>query len=226
MNRLAVKIKEARLKLKLTEKQLAKKCGLTESYVIQIESGKKVINETAAETILKVLGEKTELVSQQDLIEESKPAEENKDKNKKEVFQPIQPTAQWEDALSNIIKKIPIYELHSNKIIGYKELPIIGKKIEGYHWDKILFVQSPNDYLEALRIQKNDIVMVCLTNEIQNNNIYLLEYNQKKIIRLLRKESNNRVIMSKGMKDEEREIEALNKIKIIGKCVKVEFKLD
>ncbi len=41
MNRLAEKIKKARLNAKLTEKELAKKCGLSVNYIIQIESGKK-----------------------------------------------------------------------------------------------------------------------------------------------------------------------------------------
>lgn len=225
MNRVAVKIKEARLKAKLTEKQLAKKCGLSESYIIQIESGKKVINEKAAESILNALGAKLDFVDKLDEeAKEVKPKEE-KPVAKKEEFYNIQPTEQWSDALANIIKKFPIYEVETNKIVGYKELPILGKKVEGYHWDKILFVQSSNDDLEALRIKKKDTLMLCLTSEIHNNSVYLIELNQKKLLRQIRKEANNKVTLYTGVKGETPMVTELSKIKVIGKCVKVEFNI-
>ncbi len=223
MNRVAVKIKEARLKAKLTEKQLAKKCGLSESYILQIESGKKVINEKAAESILSILGAKLDFIDRQDEEKEHKPKEEKVVPPKVEFYN-IQPTEQWSDALANIIKKYPIYEASTSKAVGHKELPIIGKRVEGYHWDKLLFIQASDDSLEALRIKKGDVVMVYLTNEIQNNSIYYFEMNQKKYIRQLRKEANNRVILASGIKDRAEEVDLKN-IKLIGKCVKVEHLL-
>ena len=66
MNRLAVKIKEARIKAKMSEKDLAKACGQNINYILQIESGKKVINEKIAEQILKILGEKIDLFQDQE----------------------------------------------------------------------------------------------------------------------------------------------------------------
>ena len=227
MNRVAINIKEARLKAKMTEKELAKKCGLTEGYIVQIESGKKVINEKAAENILNVLGAKLDFVDKIEADEEKqdKPKEE-KPVAKKEEFYNIQPTEQWSDALANIIKKFPVYDMDTNKIVDYKELPILGKKIEGYHWDKVLFIQATNNELEALRIKKNDTVMLCITNEIHNNSIYLFEMNQKKMLRQLRKEANNKVVLSTGLKGESPVITEMSKIKVIGKCVKVEFQLN
>lgn len=228
MSRVAAKIKEARLKAKLTEKDLAKKCGLTANYIIQVESGRKVINEKLAENILKALGEKLEFMNQEPSNEE-KLQQENaqKPKNKpKEEFFAIEPTEQWAGALANIIKKFPIYEAATNKIVGYKELPILDKKIDGYTWDKIIYIQSTDNTMEYFRIKKNDIIMVNITSEIQNNSIYLFEINSKKMIRQLRKESNNKVVISTGAKGEEPITTELSKIKVIGKCVKVEFSLD
>jgi len=175
MNRIALKIKEARQKAKMSEKDLAKKCGLSASYIIQIESGKKVINEKAAEKILKALGEKAEIVNQLDVPEE-KPQRVKEDKpkvEKREVFQPVEPTEQWSDALANIIKKFPVYEMTSNKVVAHKELPILSKKIDGYHWEKLMFCQVNDNEMESLRIKKNDVAMICMTNEIHNNSIYL-----------------------------------------------------
>lgn len=227
MSRIARKIQEARTKAKMTEKQLAKKCGLTESYIMQIESGKKIVNEKIAENILNALGENLDFMYLQDTKEEkpSTPKEERRPNKPKEEFYNIEPTEQWSDALANIIKKFPIYEVDTNKIVGHKELPVLGKKVEGYNWDKILFVQSSDNEMEALRIKKEDVIMIYLTNEIQNNSIYLFEMNNKKMIRQLRKESNNKVTISTGAKGKEPVITELNKIKLIGKCVKVEFNL-
>ena len=80
MNRLAVKIKEARIKAGLTEKQLAKKCGLSVSYIIQIESGKKIVNESVADKILKSLGTTEEFVKEERVVEKPKKARKAKEK--------------------------------------------------------------------------------------------------------------------------------------------------
>lgn len=227
MNRLAVKIKEARIKAKLTEKELAKKCGLSESYIIQIESGRKVINEKAAEKILGKLGERVEFGYEEALKEEALPKakEVKKESQPRGEFYSIQPTGQWADALANIIKKYPIYEMNTNKVIGHRDLPILEKKIAGYHWEKLSFVQAVDNEMEALRIKKGDIVMICATNEIHNNSLYLFEMNHKRMIRQLRREPNNRVSLSTGAKGHQPVVTDLHKIKLIGKCVKVEFQL-
>lgn len=230
MNRVAKKIKEARAKAKMTEKELAKKCGLSVSYIIQIESGKKVVNEKVAEKILKVLGEKLEFLNQEDsATQKSVDTGSNKKKveNKpKEQFYNIKPTEQWSDALANIIKTFPIYEVSSNKVVGHKELPILNKKIEGYNWEKILFVKSQDNVMEAFRIKKNDVIMVQLTNEIQNGSIYLIEMNNKRMIRQLQKKPSKKVMIITEPNENNSDIRDLNKIKVIGKCVKVEFNLN
>jgi len=225
MNRLAVKIRDARLKAKLTEKQLAKKCGLTASYIIQIESGKKIVKEDLADKILKAMGEKAVTIIPENAREEEPEKPKAKQKSAPQPSYNVQPNAQWSDALAGVIKKFPVYDGISNKVVSYKELPILSKKIEGHHPDKIMFVQSPNDDMEALRIRKNDVITVFMTSEIQNDNIYLFEMNSKKMIRKLRKDSNNKVTLSKGIKGETPVVTELKKIKVIGKCLKVEFSI-
>ena len=56
MSRLGDTIRSARLKAKLTEKALGKKCGLAESYIKDVESGRKIVSDDQAQRILKVLG--------------------------------------------------------------------------------------------------------------------------------------------------------------------------
>jgi transcriptional regulator with XRE-family HTH domain len=225
MNRLAIKIKEARLKAGLTEKQLAKKCGFAASYIIQIESGKKIVKEQIAEKILKELGEKAELF-ETDSVKEEEPAKSKvATKPVQPVVYDVKPNEQWADALAGVIKKFPIYDCNTNKVVSYKELPILGKKIEGHNPDKIMFVKASNNDMNALRISMGDVITVSMTKEIQNNSIYLIEVDNKKVIRKIRKE-NNKLTLSRGIKGEEPLVMNLNKIKLIGKCIKVEFALE
>lgn len=222
MNRLAMKIKEARIASGLTEKQLAKKCGLSVGYILQIESGKKIVNESIADKILKALGTKEEF------IKEEKPAPEPK--IKKEASRPhetviAQPNAVWADALAGVIKKYPIQDIQSGKAEGYKELPIISKKIEGHHPDKIMFVKSPNDDMEAFRIQKGDVLTVFVTNDVKNDGIYLFEVSGKKMIRQLRKEANKQMRLSKCSNDSSAKTVDINRVKVVGRIIKNEFSI-
>lgn len=227
MNRIALKIKNARSKAGLTEKQLAKKCGLSASYIIQIESGKKIVNEKVADNILKSLGEKAEM------LEDSSRKEENREKLKKinansktkeKSNYSVEPNAQWASALAGVLKKYPIVDCYSNKVVGHKELPIIANKVENHNPDRIMFLRASNNDMEALRIEMGDVVTVMLTHEIQNNSLYVLEVENRRIIRQLRKE-NNKLRLSKGIIDESNRMIDLKSAKIIGKCIKIEFAL-
>ena len=59
MSRLGETIRAARVKAKMTEKALAKKCGLAESVIKDIESGRRIASERQTQQILKVLGVQT-----------------------------------------------------------------------------------------------------------------------------------------------------------------------
>lgn len=222
MNRLAIKIKEARTKTGLTEKQLAKKCGLSASYIIQVESGKKIVNQSIAEKILKSLGTKEEFIKEERVVEKPK---KTKVVNSIQRTISVEPTDSWADALAGVIKKYPIYDLHNNKITGYKDLPIISKKIEGYHPEKLMFVKSSNNDMESFRISKDDVLTVLITKDIQNQCIYIVEIGGKKMVRQLKKEANKKVKLSKCPNDNLAMSVDMNKMKILGKVIKNEFNI-
>lgn len=225
MNPIALKIREARIKANMSEKELAKKCAVAPNYIIQIESGKKIINEKTAETILAVFGEKVGFDFFDSIVEE----EEKKVEVKKEVVKPdfydVEPNDQWAGALANIIKKFPIHEVSTDKIVGYRELPILGRKVEGIPWERVLFVKAADSDMAAVRIKKGDTILVNLLKEIQGKGIYLIEINQKRMIRMVYKETGNKLVISQGLKDEPNLSLEIGKVKIIGKCVRVEFDL-
>ncbi|MBN2899046.1 MAG: helix-turn-helix domain-containing protein [Clostridia bacterium] len=224
MNRMAIKIKEARIKAGLSEKELAKKCGLSVNYIIQIESGKKIINEKAADNILNSLGEKVEMLEDLSAKEEKEIVAKPVKKPTQTVNYAINPSPQWESALAGVLKKYAIVDCYTDKVIGYKELPIIGKKVEGHNPDRLLFVQASNNEMESLRVKRGDVVTVMMTSEVENNQLYVLEISGKRIIRQLRRE-NNKLRLSKGAIEFDDQLIDLKTAHIIGKCIKVEFDL-
>ncbi len=221
MNRLAATISEARKKAGLSEKELAKKCGLSVSYLMQVESGKKIINEKAGEKILKVLG------VQEKYFDEERPAEEpqktiHKPKPLHQETIPVEPTETWMDALAGVIKKYPVYDMQSGKVVDFRELPLINKKIINLHPDKIHFIKASDNDMKVCRIEKDDVLTVNLTKEITNGGIYLLEWEGRKLIRRIKKEG-NKLLLSKSINDGSPVKSDLGQVGIIGRVVRNEI---
>lgn len=222
MNRLAQKIKDARIKAKMTEKELATKAGIQLSYLLQVESGKKVINEQIAEKILSVMGEEIHF------IPEDQP-EPEKSKTKatpvRESVKPITPNAQWESVLAGVIQRYPVTGEVSGKVLEFKELSIVHKKIDGIHFEKIMFVKVEVSELPQLRIKKGDVISLHLMNTVENDSVYYLEVGGVRQIRMVRMDSSRKLLLLKSMNDPSPQIFDPLEVKVIGKCVKVEFYL-
>jgi transcriptional regulator with XRE-family HTH domain len=223
MNRVAQKIKDARRKAGMTEKQLAKKCGLGVSYILQVESGKKIINEKTADRILAVLGEEIALVDVGDSRQEEE-VQPARRKSAASATYTVEPNEQWASALEGVIKKYPIHAMRTGQTLGKKEMVIQGKKVEGHHPDKLIFVRVDSDETTGLRIKKGDTVMVMKTKEIQNNGIYLLKKGKQQIIRKVRRDK-NQLYLAKDHSGSVSEIVAMNEMELVGKCIRVEFEL-
>ena len=56
MSRLGDLIRTERLRQKMTPKQVAKKCGVAESYIMAVEAGTRIIADDQARRILKSIG--------------------------------------------------------------------------------------------------------------------------------------------------------------------------
>jgi transcriptional regulator with XRE-family HTH domain len=220
MNRLAQKIKDARIKSKMTEKELAAKAGVQLSYLLQVESGKKVINEQMAEKILSVMGEEIQFIPDDQPEPEKVKA---KTSVPREAVKPITPNAQWESVLAGVIQKYPVTGEVSGKVLDYKELSIVHKKIDGIHFEKIMFVKVEESDLPGLRIKKGDVISLHMMNTVENDSIYYLEVGGIRRIRMVRMDSNRKLQLLKGINDASPQIFSPMEVKVIGKCIKVEF---
>lgn len=225
MSRVGSKIKEARLSLKMTEKQLAKKLGVSESFIKEVESGRKVVSESVMDKISKVLGKDLNDITmsfEAQVFEETLNEKENKKENKKniEAVNDI-----WNDAFSSVLKTIPIYGYDMNKALGMRQMPIINNKIEGYSKDKVLFLQIEEDDMIGFRISKGDIAFGHITHEVENNAICLIEHGDKRCIRQIKRLDSSKLLLISNSNTLRTETAGVKDIKVLVRLDRVEIKL-
>lgn len=217
MSRVGVKIQDARTKRGIPLKQLARKLGVSESFLTDVENGRKILNEDYIKRIEKVL----DINLNEDIfIEVEEPIE-----NIKEVEKTGTINKQWEDAFSHILKKIPVCDINLKEIYDYKFLPIIDRKIEGYNPEKVAYITVPDDSMRGFRIHKGDKIMLFINPEIVNNSIALVEVDGKRAIRQIKRLDSNKALVishSNDLKTETRDVKSFN---VIAKCIRLEVEL-
>ena len=75
MSRLGDMIRSQRIKYNMTAKQLARKCGVSEAFVLEIESGKRIANDIIATRMLKAMGPVDEVMPNLDVQAAQEPQE-------------------------------------------------------------------------------------------------------------------------------------------------------
>ena len=169
MSRLGDLILLERTRQKLTRKQVARKCGVSEGYIKDVEEGRRIIQDDQARRILKTLGTSQrneaefsldEIAATVDLgtLAPAKPAPQ-KAEAPKPAPKPASAEEQsgiWLDALSSVLQPVPIMNAGFVQI-GRRMLPIQDGKIEGAKPERVLYFQAPDDSMRAMRIEKGDL---------------------------------------------------------------------
>ncbi len=227
MSRIGNKIKEERIKRGLSPKQLGKKCGVTESFILEVESGKKIINERLIEQIAKALGVNLE----ENIILEPANEERIEAPKAKKIETPavkreaVEPLEQWDNALANIIKKIPIYDIQMEQVKGHKSFPIIDRKVEGVNPDKLVYIEIPDQNMSGFRMQKGDRTLVFLNNQWVDNSFFLLETEGNKMIRKVKRAEGNKIQLISNVHEPKSIIKEMKEVKILGRCMRIEIDL-
>jgi len=230
MSTVGERIKQGRNTKGMTQKQLAKKLGVSENYINDVENGRKVVEEKFIERVGKVLGgDLAEMTTLFDNIayEERKSSESNLKTHNAAKANKVKETINevWNDAFSSVLKSVGIYSYDLNKPIGKKELPVISNKIEGYAQDKVLYIKIENDDLLGFRICQGDLALANLTSEIENNKIYLMDINRERVIRQLKKLDSNKVLIISNKNMVRTETAHPKDIKVIAKLNRLEIQL-
>ncbi len=160
---------------------MAKKLGVAENFINEVESGRKIINESLMNRISKVLGKGINDIGisfeEEVSLESKRETSINKDNKIKDV---------WDNAFSSIIKDVPVYNYNLDRVIDKKQLPVVGNKVEGIHQDKVLFLKIEEEDMSGFRINKGDIAFGYMHHEMENNSIFLIEHNNKRSVRQLK----------------------------------------
>src|SRR5699024_2359688 len=106
---------------KMTEKALAKKCGVAESFIKEVEAGRRIVSDDQAQRILKALGVKNPVSAELEVANEGEvklrpkprpyiipvPQPEKKE-TPEETHAAGEAADAWLDALGGVVKRVPV----------------------------------------------------------------------------------------------------------------------
>ncbi len=222
MSRMGSEISRLRKEAGMTQGQLAKAVGVTESYIADVEAGKKVLNGSLAARISKALKKEADSLELYNEAEIARKPEPDR-KVAKVIEKPVQ--AIWDEALSGVLKEVPIYNYNMDKAVGRRQMPVIGNRIEGYPKDKTVFLKIENNEMAGFRIMKEDLAMACLTGEIERDGTYLVEYAGRRIVRQIRTIEGGKLLLVGNMGGISTETVYRKDVKVLARLVRLEVEL-
>ena len=229
MSRVGEKIKEARTKAGLTQKALGKKLGVSDKFINEVEMGRRVAQEGFIERAAKILNtdlnDISMVVTDEALMEERKITEVAKKEKKINAKILGETSPVWTDAFSSVMKKVIIYDYSLKKELGSKELPIYSNKVEGYPADKVLYIKVEDNSMSGFRMMKDDIVFGHLVKEVSNNGMFLIEYDNKRVIRQIKSLGGQKLLLIGNDGSVKTETIQVKEAKIIAKLERLEIQL-
>jgi transcriptional regulator with XRE-family HTH domain len=244
MSRLGDLIRLERTRQGLTYKQVARKCGVSDKYLMEVESGKRIIQDDQARRILKTMGMKQQTEADFTLddiaatvdLQSAVPslnAQVEKKLTKKEKREGDQGEESrdetvagsiWLDALAGVLKHVPVVNA-AMKEVGHRLLPITNGKIEGANPDKVYYLTAPDNDMRGFRVMKGDLVLVVPAQAPADGAIMVLDTPFGKILRKTVLMPNFQVMLQKYDASCESEVKNLNAITCVGRCVRLEAEL-
>ena len=231
MSRLGDLIRTERIRQKLTPKQVARKGGVSESYLLAVEAGTRIIADDQARRILKSIGLKQQneaeftlddIAATVDLAQvqpKMAAAVQAKKPVRKEAAGSV-----WLDALQSVLKRVPVMNAVM-KPVSYQLVPVENGRIEGANPDKVFFYLAPDDSMRGFRIHKGDIVLTVPANSPVDGAIMLMTYNEHRYLRKIKLLDDRNVLLQSYDRQYEAETVPINEIGFIARCVKVTFEL-
>lgn len=226
MSRVGEKIKETRINANITQKALAKKLGVAEKYLNDIELGRKIINEAFIAKIEKALNVNLNDVS---MVATDEDLQKEKEELKISVHEKKQKTVEvdevWNQAFASVLKNVPIYDASLKKVLGSRKLAISLNKIEGIPQDKAFYVKVQDDDMIGFRIQSEDLILCGHVKEFDVNGIYVLELNGEVVVRQLKRLDGSKALILSNRGTLKTETANFKEIKVLAKVIKIEISL-
>jgi transcriptional regulator with XRE-family HTH domain len=233
MSRLGDAIRAARIRAKMTEKALAKKCGMTENVIKDIELGRRIVSDDQAQRILKLLGADNPVSTELEVAAE--PEVKLRPKPRAYVL-PVEEQAEnarqaaeassdaWLDALNGVVKRVPVMS-PDGLVIDHVLTPIVNGKIEGGAPDKVLYYRCPDDMLRGFRVYAGDLLLVVPEGKPLDEQLMLIRYGETRIVRKILKLDGGRLLLQAFDHEFTSETVPMKDVLILGRCVKLERRL-
>lgn len=222
MSRIGFEINKLRTEKGMTQKQLAKLLGVSEGYIDEVESGKKVLKDSLIARVYRILGRQAE---NEEVYDEGQ-AEKRPAPAKTVVKAPPAQVQQvWSDALDAILKTVQIYDYKLDESLGKRQLPVVSNKIEGFPKEKVFYLQIQDNELSGLRICKGDLALACMTQEAEKDSFCLLEYEGRRMVRLVKKLEGNKLLLVSNPGSLATEMAETKAVKILARLVRLEIAL-
>ena len=233
MSRLGDTIKSARLKARMTEKALGKKCGLAESFIKDVESGRKIVSDDQAQRIFKVLGVANPVSTELEVAAE--PAVKLRPKPRAYVISAEEQaeTARraaeessdaWLDALGGVVKRVPVMS-PDGLVIDHVLTPIVNGRIEGGAPDKVIDYRCPDDMLRGFRVHAGDLLLIVPATKAEDGALMLVEYGGERMVRKLLKLDGGRIQLQAFDHEFTATVGTIMDVKVLGRCVRLERRL-
>ena len=241
MSRLGDLIRTERIRQKMTPKQVARKCGVSESYLVAVEAGTRIIADDQARRILKAIGLKQQteaeftlddIAATVDLAQvQPKMAEVLKKKPEKKEAELAASSEDegvagsvWLDALQSVLKRVPVMNAVM-KPVAYKLVPVENGRIEGANPDKVFYYLAPDDSMRGFRIHKGDIVLTVPAQSPVDGAIMLMNYKEHRYLRKVKVLDDRQVLLQSYDREYEAETVPISEIGFLSRCVQVTFEL-
>ena len=240
MSRLGDLIRTERIRQKMTPKQVARKCGVSESYLVAVEAGTRIIADDQARRILKAIGLKQQteaeftlddIAATVDLAQvQPRLAEAVKKPPKKEAELAASSEDEgvagsvWRDALQSVLKRVPVMNAVM-KPVAYRLVPVENGRIEGANPDKVFFYLAPDDSMRGFRIHKGDIVLTVPAQSPVDGAIMLMNYKEHRYLRKVKVLDDRQVLLQSYDREYEAETVPISEIGFLSRAVQVTFEL-
>jgi SOS-response transcriptional repressors (RecA-mediated autopeptidases) len=240
VSRLGDLIRTERIRQKMTPKQVARKCGVSESYLVAVEAGTRIIADDQARRILKAIGLKQQteaeftlddIAATVDLAQvQPRLAEAVKKPPKKEAELAASSEDEgvagsvWLDALQSVLKRVPVMNAVM-KPVAYRLVPVENGRIEGANPDKVFFYLAPDDSMRGFRIHKGDIVLTVPAQSPVDGAIMLMNYKEHRYLRKVKVLDDRQVLLQSYDREYEAETVPISEIGFLSRAVQVIFEL-
>lgn len=238
MSRLGDLIRQERLRRGIAPKAVARKCGVSEKFLLEIEAGTRIPKDDQAQRILKSMGAEApegsgftlddiaatvDLQSALPRIQQAKAAPPRPEKTVPEAEKGIAGSI-WLDALSDVLQHVPVYNAVM-KEVGSRLLPVKDGRVEGAPKDKVFYFQAPDDQMRGFRVHRGDLVLVVPAKGAKDGAMMLLDTPQGKLLRMVKLLPRYQVMLQRYDSAFESEIVNLADLHIAGRCVRLEAEL-